>query len=307
MNGQMIITLAAIVPLTVIAILISIKLTIKKILSNHKYFVPVCKRFYNYFYTIKKTAHLRTNNFGFAPVDEEIARYEPHLHYGLQLYKELVKNGNGYLIHKHHSVVEVGCGRGAGAEFLLHKFSPQHYTGVDFSYRAIDFCINHYQQYKNASFVCADAHKLPFADGSADVVLNVESSHLYKSSCHFFAEVHRILKPDGKFLFTDYRYIKNYSIEQLEAEIAQAGFAISEKKIITPQIRDACLLASKQRKKIVDDIIPWYLRKYFYHYAILNGSKKSAMLQNGEIVYFLYHLTPKALPLSPKGGLGNSR
>jgi hypothetical protein len=102
--------------------------------------------------------------------------------------------------------------------------------------------------------------------------------------------VHRILKSNGNFLFTDYRYVNHSSIETLEAEIADCGFSLMEKRIITPNIYNACLLASDRRKEIIEEASPWYLKKYFYHYAILNGTKKSNKLGNGEIIYFLYHL-----------------
>jgi len=117
MKWEAIIKIAAFALLSIVFLLICFRLIIKKILSDHKFFTIISKKFYNYFYSIKKISHLRTNNFGYAPVDKEVAGYHPDLQYGLQLYKELVKNHNGYLINANHSVVEVGCGRGAGAEF----------------------------------------------------------------------------------------------------------------------------------------------------------------------------------------------
>ena len=91
---------------------------------------------------------------------------------------------------------------------------------------------------------------------------------------------------------TDFRYIKNCPIDLLEKDLANSGFIITEKKIITPQIRNACIELSERRKQFVNTT-PRFLRKYFRHYAILNGSKKSRMLANGEIVYFIYHLEKK--------------
>jgi ubiquinone/menaquinone biosynthesis C-methylase UbiE len=261
----------------------------KKILSNHKFFSVLAKGFYNYYYSIKTLSHLRTNNFGYAPVDEEVAHYDPDQQHGIQLYKEVIRNHKGFLIDESCSVVEVGCGKGAGAEFLIKKFNPQKYTGIDFSKKAIHFCETRYGQINNADFICADAQNIPLEERSTDVVLNVESSHLYKSQDLFFNEVYRILKPNGRFLLTDFRYIKNSPIDVLEKDLLNSGFTITEKKIITPQIREACKELSERRKQFVNTT-PRYLRKYFRHYAILNGTKKSRMLENGEIVYFIYHL-----------------
>ena len=285
----MLLKITVIVCLSLLALYLCLRILTKKLLSNHIFFALICRKFYNYYYSIIQLEHLRTNNFGYSPVDEEIIKYGPDLQYGIQLYKELVKNHSGYLINEKNSLVEIGCGKGAGAEYLIKKFMPQKYTGVDFSEKAIDFCTNYYKQVKNVHFVCADAHQLPLVENSADVVLNVESSHLYKNQEKFFNEVYRILKPSGKFLFTDYRCVKNCPIDDLEKYITGSGFSITEKRIITPQIQNACMLASERRQKLVE-ARPWYLRKYFRHYAILNGSKKSRMLANGEIIYFIYHL-----------------
>lgn len=274
-------------------VLMLFRLLFKKLLFNHRRLSVVAQKFYNYFYAIKGITHLRVNNYGYAPIDDEIAEYESDLQYGMQLYKELIKNHTGYMINEKCSVVEVGCGKGAGAEYVMRKFKPKNYTGIDYSETAIDFCTNTYQLIKNANFIRGDAHDLPLENNSVDVVLNIESSHIYKDQNKFFSEVHRILKNEGKFLITDYRYVKKTSVEQFEEEIAGCGFKVIDKKIITPQIYDACVLASDRRKKIIDGASPWYMKKYFGHYAALNGTKKQLQFGNGEIVYFIYHLEKK--------------
>ncbi len=286
---ELFLKIALIVLISLVVLFLGFRLLAKKILSNHKFFSVLAKGFYNYYYSIKTLNHLRTNNFGYAPVDEEVAHCDADQRHGIQLYKEVIKNHNGYLIDESSTVVEVGCGKGAGAEFLIKKIQPKKYTGIDFSNKAIHFCTNTYGQIKNADFICADAQNIPLDENSADVVLNVESSHLYKNQAGFFNEVHRILKPNGRFLLTDFRYIKNCPINVLENDLVNSGFTITEKKIITPQIRDACIELSERRKQFVNTT-PRFLRKYFRHYAILNGTKKSRMLANGEIVYFIYQL-----------------
>lgn len=262
----------------------------KRMFFNHQWLSMVAKRFYNYFYSIKGIKHLRVNNYGYAPVDDEIAKYEPDLQYGMQLYKEVVKNHSGYMINENCSIVEVGCGKGAGAEYMINKFKPEKYIGIDYSKKAIDFCRETYRQIKNADFVQGDAHAIPVQDYSADIVLNVESSHIYKDQNKFFKEVYRVLKPEGKFLLTDYRYTKKISVASFEKQISDCGFFILDKKIITPQIHKACLLASERRKKIIEGASAWYMKKYFGHYAALKGTRKLTQFGNGEIVYFIYHL-----------------
>merc|ERR1719335_1617700 len=47
---------------------------------------------------------------------------------------------------------------------------------------------------------------LPFADGSMDVVLCIESSHCFADFERFLAEVRRVLRPGGRFSLADLRW-----------------------------------------------------------------------------------------------------
>ncbi len=54
-----------------------------------------------------------------------------------------------------------------------------------------------------AQFIAGDAQRLPFANASFDVVLNLESSHCYGHFDQFVSEVTRVLKTSGLFCFAD--------------------------------------------------------------------------------------------------------
>ena len=272
----------------------------KRMLSDIDFFTNFSRPFYDFFYTRKNIAHLRTNNFGYAPIDEEIACYEPDLRYGLQLYKEMAKDNAGYLISKEDIVAEISCGKGAGAEYLVKKYMPYRYTGVDFSGKAIGFCNNYYRSIKNLEFIRADCLHLPFADQSLNIVINVEASHLYRDTPKFFAEVHRVLKENGRFLFADYRCVGRCPIEKLEQEITAGGLLITRKQVVTSHILAACKQASQRRKELVKQAVPRFLHKYFRHYAVLEGSKKFNMMKNGEIIYMMYHIIKPGLLKEPR-------
>jgi ubiquinone/menaquinone biosynthesis C-methylase UbiE len=271
-------------------VIIFLKQILKHLLFNHKHLALIARRFYNYYYSIEKIDRLISNNWGYAPVDDEMSKYDADLRYAMQLYKELVSSSNGYRINPDCVIAEIGSGKGAGCQFLTTKFKPKKYIGVDYSSVAIDFCNRHYNNLEKVEFICADAHNLPIEKQSVDVVINVESSHIYKDVGRFLKEVYRILKKDGKFLFTDFRHIKNSPVHSLEMLILESGFSIEEKRIISPHIYDSCVIASERRKQIINYASPWYLKKFFYHYAVLNGTTKLKKLGNGEIVYFMYHL-----------------
>ena len=296
MKPTMILFSAPFLPITVTIIALSLiaifflsyKPLLRRFLFNHKNLVFVAKIFYNHYYAMKRN-HLRVNNYGYAPIDEDISRYAPIAQCGMQLYNEAAKNQSGYLNIDNRIIVEVGCGRGGGGKFLLDKFNPEKYIGVDFSKRAIEQCSRDFNQMKSASFICGDAHDIPLDNNTADVVINIESSHIYKNQTGFFKEAHRILKANGTFILSDFRYIKNSSLEAIEESIRFCGFKISQKRIITQQVYQACIHLSELRKELINKLYPWYLKKVMGHYAALAGTRKSVMFNNGDIVYFIYH------------------
>jgi SAM-dependent methyltransferase len=101
-------------------------------------------------------------------------------------------------------VLEVGSGRGGGAAYLHRSFAPRSTTGVDFSDRAVAFCRDAHR-HPGLDFVHGDAEALPFEDARFDAAINVESSHCYGDMGRFLAEVHRVLRPGGHLLWTDFR------------------------------------------------------------------------------------------------------
>jgi ubiquinone/menaquinone biosynthesis C-methylase UbiE len=55
----------------------------------------------------------------------------------------------------------------------------------------------------NVEFVQGDAEKLPFPDGSFDIVTTRIAPHHFPNVDFFIKEVHRVLKPKGKFILDD--------------------------------------------------------------------------------------------------------
>jgi fatty-acid O-methyltransferase len=99
-------------------------------------------------------------------------------------------------------VLEVGCGHGGGASYLVRTLRPASYTGLDLNPTGVAFCRERHNL-PGLEFVCGDAENLPFADQSFDAVINIESSHCYPRFPRFLAEVARVLRPGGHFLYED--------------------------------------------------------------------------------------------------------
>src|SRR5262249_40089608 len=75
-------------------------------------------------------------------------------------------------------VLEVGCGHGGVASYVMRSSRPASYTGLDLNPTGIAFCRERHRM-AGLEFVQGDAEELPFPDGSFDAVINVESSHCY--------------------------------------------------------------------------------------------------------------------------------
>jgi ubiquinone/menaquinone biosynthesis C-methylase UbiE len=103
-------------------------------------------------------------------------------------------------------VVEIGSGRGGGAFALARYHEPRSYLAIDGCRRQVEICRALYPQIE---FRYGNACALPLPDASADVVLNVESSHCYSDLGAFVAEVRRVLRPGGLFCLTDIVYEKS--------------------------------------------------------------------------------------------------
>ena len=115
-------------------------------------------------------------------------------------------------------ILEVGCGHGGGASYLMRTLRPASYTGLDLNPAGIAFCRKTHNLV-GVDFVHGDAERLPFPDQSFDAVINVESSGAYPHFSRFLAEVARVLRPGGDFLYADLRPRESVA----EWEVALSG------------------------------------------------------------------------------------
>jgi fatty-acid O-methyltransferase len=126
-----------------------------------------------------------------APSD---ARYRHHLNLVRHVLSGVDVNGR--------AVLEIGCGRGGNCYYLSLYSEAARVVGVDVCAANLVLARRD-PRLRRAEFLAGDAHRLPFADSSFDVVLNLESSHCYAQFDWFVAEVVRVLKDSGVFCFAD--------------------------------------------------------------------------------------------------------
>lgn len=147
-------------------------------------------------------------------------------------------------------VLDVGCGRGGTVYALKKFFAPATLTGLDLSTTAVEFDRRIHGD-DRTRFHEGDAENLPFADGSFDVVTNVESSHSYPDADRFYAEVYRVLRPGGFFLYTDVLPAKR--ITAALGELERLGFRVELNRDITANVLRSCDEVAQTRLEAFGD------------------------------------------------------
>ena len=112
-------------------------------------------------------------------------------------------------------VLEVGCGSGK----TMSGMSGVKAIGIDISQVALDMCKARYSS-EGQEYAIADAGRLPFKDGSFDVVISFHvMEHLYQKEREESArEMLRVLRPGGEVRFkafscSDMRFGKGEEVE----------------------------------------------------------------------------------------------
>ena len=155
-------------------------------------------------------------------------------------------------------VLEVGCGHGGGASYLMRTLHPASYTGLDLNPVGIAFCRKRHNV-PGLDFVQGDAENLPFPDQSFDAVINIESSHCYPRFPRFLAEVARVLRPGGHFLYTDLR--SDVHIAEWEAALADAPILmLSHADIMMQVLRVLDIPRGADKNLLPTPRVPVYLR-----------------------------------------------
>ncbi len=186
-------------------------------------------------------------------------------------------------------VLEVGSGRGGGAEWISRTMKPKTLVAVDYSEHAVLRCVDWYSSQENLTFLEGNAEKLPLKGESFDVVYNVESSHCYGDIPAFLNEVFRVLRPGGKFCWTDMRDPK--TMKEMQDQFSLTGFEIDSRSDVTNNVIDALNEIDQGRRDMIRESAPHSLRKSFETFGGVPGTPIYEALKSGRIGYFRYLLT----------------
>jgi len=103
-------------------------------------------------------------------------------------------------------VLEVGCGNGLQAIYILQEYSPAFIMAIDLNPSNIEIARSQAEKsgLGNIEFKIGDAQNLvEVKDHSVDCVINIESAFHYPDKPAFLKEISRVLRPGGCFLIAD--------------------------------------------------------------------------------------------------------
>ena len=182
-------------------------------------------------------------------------------------------------------VLEVSCGHGGGAAWLVRTLQPKRYTALDLNPAGIEFCQQHHRV-DGLEFVRGDAENLPFEGASFDAVINVEASHCYPRFSRFLTEVARVLRPGGHFLYADFRWRDR--LTEWEQALAAAPLRMEKSRLINAEVLRGMALNSRRSQDLIARHLPKFLHGLGRDFAGTQGSRIHQALTTGDVLYRSY-------------------
>lgn len=182
-------------------------------------------------------------------------------------------------------VLEVSCGHGGGASYLTRTLQPASYTALDLNPTGIRFCQKRHVV-NGLSFVQGDAENLPFESNIFDAVINVEASHCYPDLPRFLAEVARVLRPGGYFLYADFRFRERWA--GWEQALAAGPLKMLHTRNINAEVLRGMNLNSRRSQDLISRHLPKFLHSLGSDFAGIKGSRIHKALYSGELSYRSY-------------------
>ncbi|MDP1701752.1 MAG: methyltransferase domain-containing protein [Aestuariivirga sp.] len=221
---------------------------------------------YNYIGRMNTDGEVLFLNHGFADPETEGPQLPDALEtqrYPIQLYHHICRQAD--LSSK--DVLEVSSGLGGGVGWIAACLNPRSVTGLDIAADAVKACRARNKDAR-VRFETGDAQAMPFADGSFDALVNVESSLNYPDFAAFLKEAVRLLRPGGYFMFADYRSAKGYV--RMKEALEQLKWRIVLAEDISPSIVRGLVHTRAKNRTYIQRHIPRFLQSTALQFARLN-------------------------------------
>lgn len=258
-----------------------IRFLLSRLLSSSRFKEKLWTRWYRYVEQVIDDKPIWFMNYGYVPANGTTPALrgedEPN-RASIQLYEVVTRSVD----LTGRTALEVSCGRGGGGRYFSAYRDPRLVIGLDRTEHAVAFCERQHGK-SGLRFLCGDAQGLPFADLSFDAVVNVEASHCYPDFARFLAEVRRVLRPGGAFLFADMR--KREAVEAWRRELQESGFEMLEEEEITEHVVRALETTNDRVSALIRESAPRLTRRFLAHFAATKGTAVYDQLKSGDVRY----------------------
>ncbi|CAF4006926.1 unnamed protein product, partial [Adineta steineri] len=231
----------------------------------------------------KNGNELQFMNWGYADLDEHIDDNTGY--YSKKLYQQVLAN----VTLTNQNILEVSCGRGAGAAWYVRTYAPRSYIGIDPSRDVINLCEKYYSTIPQLSFMIADPKThLPFQNESMNVVLSIETTNLSdekEAVTKFVDELTRVLTPNGYFLWCGLCNVNGSNI-LVDYLTASNAFIIKEKVNITSNVLHALDIQNNSHTDFIERYIQPADQEYCRLFAGLPGTQLYDKMQQGRAEYY---------------------
>lgn len=124
------------------------------------------------------------------------------------------------------TVLDLGCGTGVASQSLQQRYPKAHVIAMDAAFGMLQQADKQRGLIKkllNKGFgrVCADAYRLPFKTASIDLIFSSLMLQWCDPPDAVFAEILRVLKPSGVFLFSSFGPDTLYELRESWATVDQ--------------------------------------------------------------------------------------
>lgn len=239
----------------------------------------IWRRIYNILSLFWRDSDWRFMNYGFVPEGEAFplnAADEPERAF-IGLYQQALDG----LPVVGKRVLEVGSGRGGGSRYIARYYAPGSIVGVDYSPETVRRARRLNADTPAVVFETGDAEKLPFADGSFDIVVNIESSHCYGDVAAFAGEASRVLAPGGWFTFADMRSKKQ--LPMLDQQLQAPGLELIEDRSLSKGVIAALDAAEVRKRERIGRTL--FMQRFISEFSGSQGSVLYKALSSGDVVY----------------------
>ncbi|TNF92908.1 MAG: malonyl-[acyl-carrier protein] O-methyltransferase BioC [Gammaproteobacteria bacterium] len=135
--------------------------------------------------------------------DAVAERYDQHAVLQQEIGRRLLER-LGWLKITPEIILDLGAGTGDQALALIKYYRHARVIAMDLSQKMLLQTRRRKYWMRRPSVVCGDAHQIPVADTSVDMVFSSVALQWCEGLDRVFAEVRRVLKPGGVFLFSTF-------------------------------------------------------------------------------------------------------